>query len=276
MGPNQKTDCEVHITPSTCSNKVHDGKVCMWSSTKHECIEASPGDLEHVCDKFGSSEQCATKTGCGWYVSEQKCVQFSDLPQVIPNQDPSGRGQLISGDCELYFTPTQCKGKMHDGKACMWSATKGECLESSAGDMEHVCDQFATTNECGTVTGCGWDFMEHKCVQLSDLGYLPPGQLATAHCTSIQDLEECHNDSTCAWDAVSIGCAPGKKLNSLHQTLPSGSEPSLLSQCIVPFSLSFFSTIFAFSAYLYCNKRPHRTEEHIEDVYTRVDMDSLA
>jgi len=66
------------------------------------------------------------------------------------------------------FSAENCSGNSHDGKICMWSVSNSKCVETTPGDLEHVCDQYADATACAAEAGCGWD-QEGKCVQGSDL-----------------------------------------------------------------------------------------------------------
>eukprot|EP00493_Phyllostaurus_siculus_P001199 UN01207 len=69
-------------------------------------------------------------------------------------------------DCDRFFSPMMCKGKMHEGKACYWDFEVRKCIESNPGDPEHVCASLVSADECSQHPMCRWQLFH--CVQFSD------------------------------------------------------------------------------------------------------------
>jgi len=199
-------DCEMLLTRATCFG-MHEGNQCMWDAYDRKCIESSYGDPDHICRQYRLLSECNNNPRCTFDFTEGKCVQGSDGsgmpifgsgsggpgpamgpgpnrgmpnggaidPNTRPNMPP--RGPVFPppaiADCEEYITPTACKGKFHDGKSCMWSMEKMSCIESTPGDLEHICGQYGTPQSCRHKLGCVWG-TEMKCEQGSEYG-LPTG-----------------------------------------------------------------------------------------------------
>jgi len=80
----------------------------------------------------------------------------------------------LTGDCEIYRSPSSCMGKFHEGSQCYWKAEKRECIAGEIGDLDHICAQFGSPAQCQGHPGCSYDSNERKCVQFGDAGGSPP------------------------------------------------------------------------------------------------------
>jgi len=226
-------------------------------------------------------------------------------PPSSASRGPSFPHLLPNWDCEHYLSPTQCNGKMHDGRQCSWSVSQYECTDIEIGDAEHICDSFATRKTCTEHSRmCGYDVAERRCVQLSDLDPLPifpwqnmnmfgpgkqnmnmfgpgkfRGRLKSAHCALHLQQSECKNDQNCNWDFANTRCHTLKtqsansadlseSYNYNAETLPSRPSALLL------FLMSFVYTLVGIGAYhliVAARERWHRKKEAPEDFYYQVD-----
>merc|ERR1719367_1275225 len=96
----------------------------------------------------------------------------------------------------MYLAAADCTGKTHEGKSCFWDAQSGECEEGAAGDLEHVCGQFATSDTCTIESGCVYDMKESKCEEISSL------MLTSTHCSNLK-ASTCARSHNCFYESNS-------------------------------------------------------------------------
>jgi len=118
------------------------GRMCFWDAEDMECIEATAGNVEAICNQFARDPlSCDSHENCFWDAKDQECSE-------LKGYGPFAQKPVLPVMCANFKNVNECASQ----SSCFWD--NNVCINVI--QASNVCSVLSSPQACSTNRNCHW------------------------------------------------------------------------------------------------------------------------